>query len=110
MRMSVALLIAILCTSMLEASNKKLVEFGWDEPDTAFMRSHVREMEHMPFDGCVFHITYEKPDGTKGSFKNECWSAKAFAAADFRPARDDLKATRFERFTDNFLRFNVCPG
>src|SRR6266850_2088806 len=23
---------------------KKLIEFGWDEPDPAFMRRHVREM------------------------------------------------------------------
>ena len=24
---------------------KKLIEFGWDEPDTAFMRAHLAEME-----------------------------------------------------------------
>ena len=31
----------------------KLIEFGWDEPDTAFMREHAAEMERSPFDGCV---------------------------------------------------------
>ena len=44
-----------------------MIEFGWDEPDTAFMLKHVAEMEQTPFDGTVFHITYEKPDGSRGS-------------------------------------------
>src|SRR5689334_1414081 len=34
---------------------KRLIEFGWDEPDTAFMKKHIGEMEKTPFDGCVFH-------------------------------------------------------
>lgn len=24
---------------------KKLIEFGWDEPDTAFMRKHIAQMD-----------------------------------------------------------------
>ena len=27
---------------------KHLIEFGWDEPDTAFLRRHVAEMETTP--------------------------------------------------------------
>src|SRR2546426_9899993 len=104
MRLSFPLLIAMLCCSMAAAANKKLIEFGWDEPDTAFMRAHIREMEQMPFDGCVFHVMCDKPDGTKGSFINECWSKRAFAPDELRSARDDLSATKFERFTSNFLR------
>src|SRR5438093_1619249 len=56
------LLITMLVGSLALAGDKKLIEFGWDEPDTAFMRAHVREMEKSPFDGCVFHIMYAKPD------------------------------------------------
>ena len=37
------------------ASQKRLIEFGWDEPDTAFLRRHIAQMERSPFDGCVFH-------------------------------------------------------
>src|SRR5256714_7977598 len=111
MRCGVALVAVLWGGALLaQAGEKKLIEFGWDEPDTAFMRAHVHEMEQMPFDGCVFHVTYDKPDGSKGSFMNECWSARSFAAAELHAAREDLKATRFEKFTDNFLRFNVCPG
>ncbi len=89
---------------------KKLIEFGWDEPDTAFMRQHVAEMERTPFDGCVFHVNYAKPGGGQGNFTWECWSKRAFTEAELKPALDDLKATRFRRFTHNFLRFNTTPA
>jgi len=52
---------------------KKLIEFGWDEPGTEFMREHITEMEHTSFDGCVFHVNYKKEDGSNGSFTWECW-------------------------------------
>src|SRR5207244_10264732 len=28
-------------------THKKLIEFGWDEPTTAFLREHIAEMEQM---------------------------------------------------------------
>src|SRR4051794_1391372 len=67
-------------------SDKKLIEFGWDEPDTAFMRQHVAEMEATPFDGCVFHANYLKGEGEQaknaGGFTWECWGKRAFTAAE----------------------------
>ncbi len=89
---------------------KKLIEFGWDEPDTGFMRRHIAQMEQAPFDGVVFHVTYAKPDGKTGNFLWEAWSARAFTDAELAPARADLRATPFRRFTHNFLRFNTTPG
>src|SRR5215471_17347359 len=89
---------------------KKLIEFGWDEPDTLFMRQHIAEMEQSPFDGTVFHITYEKKDGSRGRFMNECWSDRQFTPDELKRSADELKATKFTRFTQNFLRFNVLPG
>lgn len=89
---------------------KKLIEFGFDEPDTAFMRRHIAQMERSPFDGCVFHVTYRKADGTPGDFLWETWSRRGFTDADIAPALADLRATPFRRFTHNFLRFCVVPG
>ena len=74
-----ALLTIAAAAAERKPSTKRLIEFGWDEPDPAFMRRHIAEMEHTPFDGCVFHVTYDKADGSKGSFMNECWSARSFA-------------------------------
>jgi hypothetical protein len=91
-------------------TTKKLIEFGWDEPDTAFMQKHIAEMEQTPFDGTVFHITYEKKDGSPGRFMNECWSDRAFTPGELKRSAGELKQTTFTRFTQNFIRFNVLPG
>ena len=93
-----------------DASEKKLIEFGWDEPDTAFMRKHIAEMEKTPFDGCIFHANYIKPDGSAGMFLWECWGTNTFTEAQFKSALEDLRATPFKKFKQNFLRFNVAPG
>ncbi len=89
---------------------RKLIEFGWDEPDTAFMRHHAGEMERAPFDGCVFHVLSAEPQGRHENFTWHCWGSRAFAEAELQPALDDLKATTFRRFRHNFLRFNASPG
>jgi hypothetical protein len=41
---------------------------------------------------------------------NECWGTRTFTDRELKAAEDDLKATRFTTFTQNFLRFNVLPG
>jgi ubiquinone/menaquinone biosynthesis C-methylase UbiE len=85
---------------------KKLIEWGWDEPDTKFMRENIERMEQFPFDGLVFHVTSSKG----GNFTWEMWGPRRFDVAEFEHAIDDLKATLFRRFTDRFLRMNVTPG
>lgn len=92
------------------APRKKLIEFGWDEPDTAFLRRHIAQMEKTPFDGCVFRVSYAGPGGGDGSFTWEGWGRRAFTEAELAPALRDLEATPFRRFKHNFLRFNATPG
>lgn len=91
-------------------NNKKLIEFGWDEPDTAFMRRHIGQMEQTPFDGVVFHINAVTPDGRPEDFLWHSWGRRAFTDAELAPALADLQATPSQCFTDNFLRFNTSPG
>jgi len=91
-------------------AGKKLIEFGWDEPDTAFMRHHLAEMEQSPFDGCVFHVNSVDGRGATGSFTWQGWGKRTFTEADLKTALDDLKASSFRRFTHNFLRFNTTPA
>ena len=31
-----------------QSDRKKLIEFGWDEPDTAFLREHIAAMQKTP--------------------------------------------------------------
>jgi hypothetical protein len=89
---------------------KKLIEFGWDEPDTSFLRRHIAAMEATPFDGCVFHVLTRDSEGKAENFTWLCWGRRAFSEAELGPALDDLKATPFRSFTRNFLRFNTAPG
>ncbi len=88
------------------AGSKKLIEFGWDEPNTRFMREHVAAMERYPFDGLVFHVDSAKGGGLTW----EMWGTRRFERGEFDPAIEDLRATRFQRFTERFLRVNVTPG
>lgn len=85
---------------------KKLIEWGWDEPDARFMLENVEKMEQLPFDGVVFHVVSSKG----GTLVWEMWGKREFALAEFQPSIEDLKATRFRRLTDRFLRVNVTPG
>jgi hypothetical protein len=91
------------------APRPKLVEWGWDEPDPAFMRRHAAEMAATPFDGCVFHVDYQTPGG-KGSLTWEMWGRRALEEPLFEEAVADLRATRPTRFNESFLRVNVTPG
>ena len=89
---------------------KSLIEFGWDEPDTAFLRVHLAEMEETPFDGCVFHANAVSASGKVESFTWLPWGKHEFRDQDLRQARADLLTLRPARFTKNFLRFNTTPG
>jgi len=93
-----------------DLKGKKLIEFGWDEPDTTFLRTHLAEMQRKPFDGCVFHADYHKPDGTKGSFTWQGWGAQFFTEADLQSAFNNARAVRLGRFKCSFLRFNTTPA
>jgi hypothetical protein len=90
---------------------KKVIEWGWDEPNPAFMRAQAASMDSSGFDGVIFHAE-PQPDGKPCNFAWECWGARRFALADFAGNIADLKAVHgsVQKLTENFLRFNVCPG
>ncbi len=88
---------------------KKLIEWGWDEPSPAFMREHCQEMDRVGFDGVIFHADAVR-DGKPLNFAWQCWGRTPFEWSDLLGSLADLQACRFVRMTDNFLRFNVCPG
>jgi len=93
-----------------EPKTKKLIEFGWDEPSTSFMREHIAEMERAPFDGVVFNADARTPKGRKYRFTWDGWGTNRIEEIDLQRAIEDLRATKFQRFTDNFFRFNTTPA
>jgi hypothetical protein len=94
---------------------KKLIETGWDEPDTERLLQNLEEMEKRPFDGVVVGIVGWKEEGDtpptkkrvplRPAFSREPWKREWFA----KPI-EDLKACKFRRFTDNFLMLGANPG
>ena len=89
---------------------RTIVEFGWDEPDTRFLREHIRELQRTPFDGCVFHALFRDAHGQQGNFTWQAWGRRAFTPDDLRDARADVRALRHSRFRQSFLRLNTTPG
>ncbi len=89
-----------------EIRPKKIIEWGWDEPDTKFLRDNIEAMERLPFDGLVFHVVSSRG----GNLVWEMWGSRRFQLDEFEHAIDNLRATEFRRFTDRFLRVNVTPG
>ena len=69
-----------------DASPRNLIEFGWDEPDTAFMRAHIAEMEKTPFDGCVFHARCIGVDGKPANMLWDDWGRRAYTQAEIKQA------------------------
>jgi hypothetical protein len=90
---------------------KKLISYGQDWPNPAYIRAQIREMEEQPFDGIVIGVTASREPQLGGkSLGTNAWGRKAFDRADYQHAIDDLKATRFEKFTDNFIQVEAMPA
>ena len=100
-----------LTTPVFAGESRKIIEWGWGTPETTYVRAHIREMERLPFDGLGLDLKVNGgPPDTSGRFSWKVWGTKALSRDDYAEAIEALRATRFERFTDNFLRFNVTPG
>jgi len=113
---ALSLAVLLLCLPALDPSvraaddpyaGKKLVQYGWGTPDTAFLREHVREIEKTPFDGVVIEVKSK----TKGDVLGwRTFSKTRFAPEELEQAIADLKATKFERLTDNFIQMIGQPA
>ncbi|MBC7327080.1 hypothetical protein H5T87_03065 [bacterium] len=101
MRLQLFLLVLLLVPLLLaqyERPKKKLIEYGWDVPYTDFVRRHIGDMEKRPFDGIVLRF--------KGGWKASPAHIFRKSVADPKEYEEDLKnlkATKFTRFTDNFV-------
>lgn len=88
---------------------KKLIEAGWDKPDTARLRANLAQMEQTPFDGVIIGVTGKddagKIIGVQSAFSSVPWKREWF-----QNSIADLKAIRSSRLTDNFIQVGANPG
>ncbi|HSZ58258.1 MAG TPA: hypothetical protein VK797_21515 [Tepidisphaeraceae bacterium] len=90
-------LLATMAAAAEPAHSKMLIEFGWDEPGTAFMREHAAQMEATPFDGCVFHADAVDEQGKPLAFTWQCWGKQTFSDAASAVVNNAKLAATFAR-------------
>lgn len=88
---------------------KKLIATGWDTPDQAGLKEHIRVMEAQPFAGIMINVVGKRDDGTPCALRG-AHAAEPWKRAWFEGAIADLCSIRFERFTDNFVTIGANPG
>ena len=96
-------------TASFQPVQKKLIEAGWDIPDTATLRKNLTQMENAPFDGVVLYAIGKDATGNtinvQSTFSNVPWKKEWFQSS-----VDDLKAIHSKKLTDNFLQVGANPG
>jgi len=109
MRVFCAFCVLAWTTAHGDGLRKKLIETGWDMPDTRRLRENLATMEQRPFDGVVLEAIGRRSDG-KPCRMRETFSAEPWREEWFRSCLEDLRACQFKRFTDNFLLVGANPG
>ena len=86
-------------------ADKKLIKWGWDVPSTELVRRNIRRMEQTGYDGIGIRFLIPPEQAGSESFEVDAWwiSSRKLQPDRFAQAIEDLKATKFERFTDNFI-------
>jgi hypothetical protein len=111
--LSLVLFSCAACSSSFEPSTqgKKLISYGQDWPNAAYVRAHITEMEKRPFDGLVLALSKTREPQTGGeSVGFSAWGKARIEYADYLQWVEDLKATAFKKFTDNFVAVESQPG
>ena len=88
------------------APEKKLLAWGVNSVDSAYLRAHVADLEkEYAIDGIViafFRDDWQKPGRSRFQTFG-LFGGRRHTRDDFKHTIGDLKQTKFSRFTDNFL-------
>ncbi|MCE5341312.1 MAG: SUMF1/EgtB/PvdO family nonheme iron enzyme [Planctomycetaceae bacterium] len=90
------------------ATAKKVIQMGYDDPNTALFITNINEMKSQPFDGTGFFAEPLNPT-TRNQFSWQCWGTTMFSRSDLQHCIDELNAVSdYGNFTENFLRVTVA--
>lgn len=101
-----ALAALALAAILLGGCAPKLIEWGWGEPDQAFLARHHGRMEEQPFDGLVLHLRLAGRPGPESAFLWDPFVSR-YTPEEVAPAVETLRGIPFRRFRHNFLRVNL---
>ncbi len=95
--------------AQIAGGEKKLIYYGWGVRDTMYVREHWQEMEQMPFDGTGISVAVDRKAWQRGEAHTgndlgwNLFAAKALRYEDFYSSVTDLKAAKWQKFSNNFL-------
>lgn len=90
---------------------KKIIAWGgidWYSPEK--VQTNIRKIEELPFDGTVLQGFKATQNGQEVMFDWLCFGKDRFEREQLAPTIATLKNIKFQRFTENLLRYNVTPG
>ena len=103
------LLCVIGCTSVSAEmgppipDDKKIIGFASIVMTPAYLRQHIADVERIPFDGLVFTVYGNDWSHRRTGQEHLFFGGHRYQPGDFSNDLADLKATKFKRFTDNFI-------
>ena len=112
---SMAMVVTVSMSLQAVARSPKLIEWGWDTPNTAYLRRNAEATKNIPFDGVILsaNVIEEPTDGKKDWSFNLTWRGfgeQEFEYDQFSGVMENLKAGHRDTISDSFLQFNVTPG
>ena len=104
-----SLALTITAQAQTKQPHKKVIQLGWDKPDTAYLRAHWQQMEATaPFDGLAYSLRFTAEGKTyddSSVLGRTLWKREWLAAP-----LADMKACRFTKLAANFILVNTAPG
>lgn len=91
-------------------TGKKLIQVGWGQVATDYIRDHAAEMEKLPLDGLVFDVKFVNKQGKNRFLSSSCFGKEEVPEAAVKKGIEDLHSSKLSRFTENFVRCNAQPG
>lgn len=98
---------------------KKLIAFGWDSPNTLYLKEHLEVFEQSGYQGVVINVCHDprlpnRTDARRGEepfrLADKVFVPQRLRLEDWAYVVEDLRECRFQNLTDNFLLMHAIPA
>jgi hypothetical protein len=89
------------------ATQKKLIEAGWERPDASDLLKYQKQIEKSPYDGIVLMLMGKDDAGKGVSLQNRIFEPMPLKLKWFAEDSKELKSFHSTKLTDNFVRVST---
>ena len=86
------------------APEKKIIGFAVNAVEPAYLKQHIADIERLPLDGLNVSVYADDWGPKRTGQEGMLFGGRRYTRGDFDNALLDLKDTRFQRLTDNFIQ------